>query len=331
MMGPGFSDSVFRISNGTEFDSLALEIFRYQFAGNPVYKSYATLIGKTPDKVRSVEDIPFLPIELFKKHRIITGNGNDEKVFESSGTTGNETSRHHVTDLGLYRKSFTSAFRIFYGDPGDYFFAALLPSYLERDNSSLVYMADNLIRSSPDKRSSFYLDDLDELTKILGEVKKEKKKAMLIGVSFALLDLAEKHSPDLEGLIVVETGGMKGRRTEISRNELHDRLKNAFNISAVHSEYGMTELMSQAWSYGDGLFKTPPWMRIILREINDPLTVSRQQGTTGGINIIDLANINSCSFIATGDMGRLHKDGSFEVLGRLTNSDLRGCNMLIEE
>jgi phenylacetate-coenzyme A ligase PaaK-like adenylate-forming protein len=322
-------ESIFRISNSSEFYDIALEIFRFQLHNNPVYQQYGSILGTDINAVNSLEQIPFLPIEFFKNHRVITGNSPSEKVFESSGTTGSMTSRHYVTDLALYEKSFVSSFRRFYGDPEDYFFAALLPSYTERDNSSLVYMADFMIRNSSDSRSSFFFEDKLRLLKILKIIRTEKRKGMLIGVSFALLDLAEEFFPDLNGIIVVETGGMKGRRKEITREELHNTLKEKLHIASVHSEYGMTELLSQAWSKGDGLFQPPPWMKIILREINDPLSLFTDHGITGGINIIDLANINSCSFISTGDLGRLHPDGSFEVLGRFGNSDLRGCNLLI--
>jgi phenylacetate-coenzyme A ligase PaaK-like adenylate-forming protein len=261
---------------------------------------------------------------------IITGNGEAVKIFESSGTTGTDTSRHYLTDLQLYEESFLTSFRLFYGDPHDYFFAALLPSYIERGNSSLVYMADTLIRKSNEKSSSFFLDDYDKLITTFGKIRSENKKGLLIGVSFALLELAEKFSPDLSGITVVETGGMKGRRREVTRLELHSILKDKLNIESVHSEYGMTELLSQAWSKGNGIFQTPPWMKILLREVNDPLTIISEDGATGGINIIDLANYNSCSFISTGDLGRLHHGGGFEVLGRFGNSDLRGCNLLIQ-
>lgn len=328
-MTDNIRELIFRISNKSDFKNIALEIFRLQVSNNPVYQQYVSILGTDINSVNSVEKIPFLPIEFFRNHRIITGNHPSEKVFESSGTTDAMTSRHYVTDLSLYEKSFTTSFRYFYGDPENYFFAALLPSYTERDNSSLVYMADFLIRNSSDSRSSFFLEDKLRLLDTLQIIKAEKGKGILIGVSFALLDLAEEFLPDLNGIIVVETGGMKGRRKEVTREELHNTLKEKLNIASVHSEYGMTELLSQAWSKGDGIFHTPPWMKIVLREINDPLSVFTDHGITGGINVIDLANINSCSFISTGDLGSLHPDDCFEVLGRFGNSDLRGCNLLI--
>ena len=323
-------EKIFSIANEADFNSLALEVFRLQASDNPVYSEYISQLGVNRDKIRNPSDIPFLPIDFFKSHKILTGTENDIIVFESSGTTGSSISRHYVTDLKLYEESFTRGFMHFYGDPGEYFFAALLPSYLERENSSLVYMADILMKISSDSRSGFYRDSPARLLKTLEEVSREKKKAMLIGVSFALMDIADKYSPDLSGITVVETGGMKGRRKEMIREEMHEFLKEHLHVDTVHSEYGMTELLSQAWSAGDGVFYTPPWMKIVLREINDPFSVISDPGMTGGINIIDLANINSCAFIATSDLGRIHKDGGFEVLGRFDNSDIRGCNLLIE-
>jgi len=322
-------ESVFEIKSREEFENAALAIFRIQASDNPVYREYLTHLGTDIGSVRNIKQIPFMPVELFKSHRVITGNNSVQKIFQSSGTTGSETSRHFVTDLSVYERSFLSCFRLFFGDPREYFFAALLPSYLERENSSLVYMSDVLIKTSLDSRSSFFLDDVPAMLELLLHVKSLGKKAMLIGVTFALLEIAEYYPADLSGVVVVETGGMKGRRKEITREELHGILKEKLNISNVCSEYGMTELLSQAWSKGNGLFYTPPWMGILLREINDPLTVSDNRGVTGGINVIDLANFNSCSFIATGDLGRLAKDGGFEVLGRFGNSDLRGCNLLV--
>jgi hypothetical protein len=251
-------------------------------------------------------------------------------VFESSSTTGVIPGKHYVNDLALYRESFLNAFRMFYGDPHDYLITALLPSYTEREGSSLVYMADNLIKRSKHPRSGFYKEDIGELLDVLAEGKKGNYKILLLGVSFALLDLAEKYSPDLSGVIVMETGGMKGRRKELTRAELHTILTARFNIDAVHSEYGMTELLSQAYSKGNGVFYCPPWMKILIRDPQDPLTIYKDKGITGGINIIDLANINSCSFIATSDLGKLHDDGGFEVLGRFDNTDIRGCNLLAE-
>jgi hypothetical protein len=274
--------------------------------------------------------IPFLPVELFRNHKIITGNSATEMIFESSGTTGISPSRHFVSDLSLYRSSFLRSFKLFYGEPEDYLIAALLPSYIEREGSSLVYMADNLIKESLNPHSGFYNDNIEDLIITIKEAKDKNHKILLLGVSFALLDLAENHSPDLSGVIVMETGGMKGRRKEITRSELHSILKEKLNVNSVHSEYGMTELLSQAYSKENGIFYCPPWMKILIRDPQDPLTIYNKPGMTGGINIIDLANIYSCSFIATGDLGRVHDDGGFEVLGRFDNSDVRGCNLLAE-
>lgn len=325
-----FRERIFNIRGAEEFEGLSLEIFRYQGENNPVYKKFIKGLGIDPVSVNNLTAIPFLPIEFFRNHKVLTGNDIPVCVFESSGTTGVKTSYHYITDTGLYEESFLKGFNLFYGDPEKMFIAALLPSYLERENSSLVYMADRLIKLSSENGSSFFLNDHNSLLSSLEKAGKKKIKPMLLGVSFALLDLAEKYSPDLSGIIVAETGGMKGRRKEMTRSELHSVLKEKFNVSSIHSEYGMTELLSQAWSHGEGIYNCPPWMKILLREINDPLTVTVETGITGGINIIDLANINSCSFIASGDLGRLLPGGGFEVLGRFDNSDTRGCNLLVE-
>jgi phenylacetate-coenzyme A ligase PaaK-like adenylate-forming protein len=321
---------IFKISDPAGFNKTALDIFRFQAGSNPVYKEFISNLGLKPESVLSVDQIPFLPIEVFKEHKVITGTSTPVAIFESSGTSGSRISRHYVCDISLYEESFLTCFRYFYGDPQDYFIAGLLPSYIEKGNSSLVYMVERLIALSHDKRSRFFLNDNELLLKTLQHVKKESSRVMLIGVSYALLDLAEKYSPDLSGVIVVETGGMKGRRREIIRPELHSILKNGLKISSVNSEYGMTELLSQAWSDRDGLFQVPPWMKILIRETEDPLTILKSNEITGGINIIDLANIDSCSFIATSDLGKLHKDGGFEVLGRFDNSDVRGCNLMVQ-
>jgi hypothetical protein len=251
-------------------------------------------------------------------------------VFESSGTTGQNISRHYITDPGLYAESFLTCFRLFFGEPSQYFFGALLPSYVERANSSLVFMVARLIKESIDNRSGFFVNDTGKLLKALESVKADNIKGMLIGVSFALLDLAENLKTDLNGITVVETGGMKGKRKEITREELHFRLKKGLNIDTVYSEYGMTELLSQSWSAGNGLFRSPPWMKVLIRDSYDPLYVFSEPEISGGINVIDLANINSCSFISTGDLGKVHNDGTFEISGRFDNADIRGCNLLID-
>jgi len=329
-MKPDISERIFKIEDQDSFRVASLEIFRLQSAGNKIYKEFLESLRIDPLSVRSVSQIPFLPVEFYKSQRVITGTMPHVKVFESSGTTGTVSGKHFVVDTGLYEKSFLEAFTLFYGEPADYMIAALLPSYTERGNSSLVYMVDNLIRRSKYPGSGFYSDDPESVIRAMEEARKNRKKVLLMGVSFALLDLAEKYSPDLHDVVIMETGGMKGRRKEITRNELHSVLKKAFNVSEVHSEYGMTELLSQAYSKGNGIFNCPPWMKVLIRDPLDPLTIIEEPEKTGGINIIDLANIHSCSFISTGDLGKLHKDGSFEVLGRIDNSDVRGCNLLIE-
>lgn len=338
-MGLPDIDRIFSICSDEEFNRLALEVFRYQAAGNPVYTRYLELIGRDPDTVKLPEDIPFMPIEFFREHRVLTdlpesvkdrpGPEGDFKVFESSGTTSERASRHYVADTGIYRESFTRGFKMFYGEPTDYTILALLPSYLERENSSLVYMAEHLIRLSGQRDSGFYLDNLDELNARLQQLEKDGRKTLLLGVSFALADLAENYPVKLQHTTVMETGGMKGRRIEMTREELHGLLTHGFGVSDVHSEYGMTELLSQAYSSGNGIFFTPPWMKIYLRDPYDPFS-SIERNSSGGINIIDLANLHSCSFIATQDIGRYTSNGGFTVLGRFDNSEIRGCNLMVE-
>jgi len=323
-------DSVFNIRSENDFWELTRRAYAYQSVNNRLYKEFVTFLGRNRDKVKTAGDIPFLPVEFFRNHRIVAGERPVEIVFESSGTSGVTPGRHYVSDLSLYERSFFKTFRLFYGDPGDYLIIALLPSYKERGGSSLVYMTDKIIKESHHSQSGFYKGETDA---ILNAVKKGRETGsgiLLLGVSYALLDLAESGPYNFEGVTVMETGGMKGRRKELTRAELHDILKEKFNVDTIHSEYGMTELMSQAYSSGEGIFYCPPWMRIILRDPHDPLSLFSQPGKTGGINIIDLANLNSCSFIATGDLGRLHEDGGFEVLGRFDNSDIRGCNLMAE-
>ncbi|MFH0841416.1 MAG: acyl transferase [Bacteroidota bacterium] len=328
-MKPGLSDKIFNLKNRDDFDHAALEIFNYQAAGNRVYHQFIDLLGVDPGSVDAPEKIPFLPAGFFRDHKVITGEQPEKIIFESSGTTGTSVSRHYVVDPSLYKESFLKAFSLFYGDPGEYLIAALLPSYTERQNSSLVFMMKEIIKRSAYADSGFYRGNIRGMVSNIKRAKKRKWKILVMGVSFALLDLAEKYHPDLDGVIIMETGGMKGRRKEITRGELHSVLKTAFNVEAIHSEYGMTELLSQAYSKSDGIFSTPPWMKIMIRDPHDPLSVLDEPGRTGGINIIDLANIHSCSFISTDDLGKLHADGSFEVLGRLDNSDIRGCNLMI--
>ncbi|EGV42239.1 acyl transferase [Bizionia argentinensis JUB59] len=321
------SSDIFEIDSAEAFEKKALQVFKFQFENNGVYRSFCDLLYKNPSDIHRIEDIPFLPIQFFKSHDVVSSSAPVQKIFASSGTTGQTTSKHLVTDLSVYEKSYENAFQKFYGNNEDYVVLALLPSYLERDGSSLIYMADALIKQSKQPESGFYLDDLEALKNILLKLESENRKILLIGVSFALLDLVEHHQFQLKSTIIMETGGMKGRRKELIRNELHAILKNGFGVSEIHSEYGMTELLSQAYSKGDGLFNCPPWMRILTRDTEDALTI-HDANKTGGLNIIDLANVNSCAFIATQDLGKVHANGSFEIIGRFDNSDIRGCNLM---
>jgi len=320
---------IFQIQDQSTFRAFALEVFYYQARYTTVYREYLAGLGVKPSAVRELEQIPFLPIEFFKSHTVIVDWKKAELVFESSGTSGARSSIHHVSDASLYHKSFTKAFRLFYNEPDTYCIMALLPGYMERSGSSLVHMMQQLITESHHPDSGFYLQDLDELASLLKKRNSDRQATILMGVSHALLDLAEQHPMKLDDhIVVMETGGMKGRRKEMIRSELHEKLKTAFGQETIHSEYGMTELLSQAYSRGNGLFRCPPWMKILVRDPNDPLTLL-PAGQNGGLNVIDLANLNSCSFIATGDLGRVHGDGSFEVLGRFDHSDIRGCNLLV--
>jgi phenylacetate-coenzyme A ligase PaaK-like adenylate-forming protein len=286
------------------------------------------LLFKNPSDTKRIEDIPFLPIQFFKTHQVITGEKEPHIIFSSSGTTGSTTSKHYVHDLKLYEQSFTKAFELQYGQPTDYVILGLLPSYLERTGSSLIYMVNHFIKHSPHPESNFYLNNLEELYKTLQSLESQGKKTLLIGVSFALLDFVEQYQLRLNHTIVMETGGMKGRRTELVRAELHEQLCQGFGVDCIHSEYGMTELLSQAYSKENGVFECPPWMKIVIRDTEDPLTIL-PPNKNGGINIIDLANLNSCAFIATQDLGKLHHNGSFEVIGRFDHSDVRGCNLMV--
>jgi phenylacetate-coenzyme A ligase PaaK-like adenylate-forming protein len=321
---------IFEIKNQYDFWETALKIFKYQVNNNTVYQEYVKSLGRDRVLIKSYNDLPFFPVEFFRNHKIVTEDLPAQIIFESSGTTGSSISRHFVTDKSLYEESFLTTFRNFYGNPDEFLIVALLPSYTERKGSSLVYMADKLIKESRYSQSGYYKENPGELLTAIELAKKENRKVLMLGVSFALLDLAEVRSPDLSGVIVMETGGMKGRRKELTRQELHKILKEKFNVPVIHSEYGMTELLSQAYSGGEGIFYCPPWMKVVIRDPHDPLTLITEPGIKGGINIIDLANINSCSFIATGDLGMLHNDGGFEVLGRFDNNDIRGCNLLVE-
>lgn len=311
-----------------EFEKMSIMLFRYQAVHNPVYRQYVEARNITIKEVETVEQIPFLPISLFKTHQVKTGDWEDQHVFESSGTTGMTTSKHHVKDLTSYQKNALPLFEDIYGATSDYHLLALLPSYLERDSSSLVYMMDYFIKTGGSEYSGFYLNDTEQLVRTLEILKNDHaKKTILVGVTFALLDLVAENSLSYPDLIVMETGGMKGRRKEMIRAEVHELLQKGFDTKHIHSEYGMTELFSQAYALSDGIFQESKTMKVLIRDINDPLTILVNQ-LTGGINIIDLANIDSCAFIETQDMGRKLNENTFEVLGRFDNSDVRGCSML---
>lgn len=322
------SNAIFNIKSSSDFNTMALDVFKFQFKNNRIYRSFCDLLYKHPSEVKCIEDIPFLPIQFFKSHRIVSSHLDSEVIFSSSGTTGSITSKHHVIDTKLYKKSYLKGFEYFYGNIEDYAVLALLPSYLEREGSSLIYMVDDLIHKSKHPKSGFFLNNLDALKKTILELENAQQKTLLIGVSFALLDLVESFSFNLKHTIVMETGGMKGRRKELIREELHHILNQGFGTTHIHSEYGMTELLSQGYSKGNGIFETPPWMQILIRDTEDPLTILAQE-KTGGLNVIDLANINSCAFIATQDLGKLHQNNTYEVLGRFDNSDIRGCNLMV--
>ena len=319
---------IFSIQTDADFVQAALQTFGYQYQHNQVYQRFCTLLDHTPDKVRQLTDIPFLPIEFFKSEAVYCGNERPTTAFTSSGTTGSQTSRHYVKDLAVYQQSFRQGFADFYGNIEEYTVLALLPSYLERTGSSLITMVADLIERSGSADSGFYLNEYDLLAEKLTALDRSGRKVLLIGVSFALLDLVETHRFQLKNTIVMETGGMKGRRKELIREELHAILCEGFGVEHIHSEYGMTELLSQAYSAGSGLYESVRWLKVLIRDTNDALSYQRPL-KTGGINLIDLANIHSCSFIATQDLGRLHPDGRFEVLGRFDNADIRGCNLLI--
>ncbi len=323
-----FKDRVFGIQTQEEFEQLALELFRFQAENNTVYKEYLSYLKIDTSQVDSVSEVPFLPISFFKTHQVKTGDFDPAISFSSSGTGDGTTSIHAIADTSVYENSFNTAFNQFYGNAKDWCILALLPSYLERQGSSLIYMAEALIQQSEDADSDFYLNQWDELNAVLQKKKSQGKKTLLLGVSFGLLDFVEHHQISFEGLTVMETGGMKGRRKEMIRTDLHAILKQGFGVKNIHSEYGMTELLSQGYSKGDGRFNCPPWMKIVTRQTDDPFSATRK-GKTGGINVIDLANIDSCAFIETQDLGRIYEDGSFEVMGRFDNSDIRGCNLMV--
>lgn len=322
-------DRIFSVSDSLEFETLSLEIFNYQVRNCEVYGRFVSNLGIDIRGVKDLNSIPFLPIEFFKSQQVICGETDANTIFSSSGTTGMTQSMHYVKDIDIYIKSYRKTFSLFYGEISKYAVLALLPSYLEREGSSLIYMVNDLISLSKHQKSGYFLDNHDLLKQTLEELRAAETPTILIGVTYALLDFAENHSIKFPELIVMETGGMKGKRKEILRTELHEVLCAGFGVQRIHSEYGMTELLSQAYSKGSGIFQTPPWMKVRIRDINDPLTLLGNE-STGGLNIIDLANIHSCSFIATQDLGKCYADGSFEVLGRFDHSDVRGCNLLVQ-
>jgi hypothetical protein len=336
-----WADKIFNV-NATGFDALAMEIFEFQYENNPLYRAYADMLERRPGNVKAISEIPFLPIIFFKTHQVKTTEFEPQAVFESSGTTGSVNSYHLIKDLDLYRQSFLNGFELFYGPVTDWCIIGLLPSYLERNNSSLVFMLDELIRRSHHPQSGFYLNEFEKLHGELKTLEENKQKTLLIGVTYALVDFAEQYDLPLKYTTIMETGGMKGRREEMIRHEVHEFLRMKFHIDAIHSEYGMTELLSQTYSKGDGIFNCPPWMRVLVRDEEDPIEIKNYElriknsefithrpPLTGVINTIDLANIYSCSFIATDDAGKLYADGSFEVLGRIDNSDIRGCSLMM--
>ena len=321
-------EKIFDIKNHSEFKKQCLDIYNFQYENNTVYQNYCNMICKDPTDVNEINKIPFLPISFFKTKKILSTD-NFEKVFYSSGTTTNSRSKHFISSLKLYQKSFINNFKLNYSDITQYTILALLPNYYDNKDSSLIYMIEKLIKLSKSKESGFFLDDYVNLSKKLIELDtKKERKTILIGVPYALLDMIDFNQFQLNNTIIMETGGMKGRRKEMVRTELHEKLKRGFGVSKIHSEYGMTELLSQAYSKGDGVFKTPSWMKVIIRDINDAQNLDFNK-KSGAINIIDLANYNSCSFIATDDMGKYINDYEFELIGRVDNSDIRGCNLLV--
>ena len=317
-------------SSDRDFNSVSLDVFNYQYQHNEIYRAYVSSLKVNPNIVKHYSQIPFLPIEFFKTREVVCEKINEHAIcFSSSGTTGQITSKHYVNDISIYETSFNRGFELFYGNPSNYCILALLPNYLERTGSSLVYMFDKLIKHSNHPKSGFYLNNLTDLKKNINELKESNQKTLLLGVTYALLDLAEMDIELSDNFIVMETGGMKGRRKEMLKEELHNLLMQSFKLNSIQSEYGMTELLSQAYSQKDGIFQCSPWMKVLIRDVNDPFTYLKE-GKSGGINVIDLANINSCSFIETKDLGKINQDSHFEILGRFDNSDLRGCNLMVQ-
>ncbi|MBL7910761.1 MAG: acyl transferase [Bacteroidia bacterium] len=322
-------NNIFNIASQREFLELSLSIFNFQAIQNPVYARWIKLLGVDPANVKTLEQIPFLPIEFFKTHQVVSSPiGQNSVQFTSSATTSQVPATHFVNDISIYEKSFLRGFELFYGKPSEFCILALLPNYLQRKGSSLVYMCDKLIKDSKHPLSGFFLDNINDLILKIEQLKKTKQKVILIGVSYALMDLCDKGMHLTDNFMVMETGGMKGTRKEILKSELHAYLKNGFKINNIQSEYGMTELLSQAYSLGNEEFSSPPWMQFLIREIEDPLKM-RTDHKTGGINVIDLANVNSCSFIATKDLGKINDNNKLELMGRYDNSDVRGCNLMV--
>ena len=322
-------ESIFNISTTEDFEKTALEIFRHQAANCEIYRTFLYHLKVDPSGVNTLDAIPYLPIAFFKSHEVLSAAEPVEVVFSSSGTTGQIQSKHLVTDVSIYEESFNRAFQLFYNSPKKTCILALLPSYQEREGSSLIYMVDALLAQSEHPKSGYFLHNNEGLYQTLLGLKEQGSPTILIGVTYALLDFIEEYNLSFPELIIMETGGMKGKRKEMVREELHELLTAGFGVQTIHSEYGMTELLSQAYSKGEGIFNCPPWMKIVLRDTNDPLSLLKGK-QSGGINVIDLANVNSCSFIATQDLGRIYPDGSFEVLGRFDNADIRGCNLLVQ-
>lgn len=318
-------NNIFSLS-AAEFDATCMAVFHYQYQYNPVYRKWCDLIGQQPAHIQTPAQIPPLPVSFFKQETVLTAV-KASHFFESSGTTQTQNSRHWVYDLDIYRRSFHLAFELFYGKVSNWCILALLPAYLERQHSSLVMMADELIKESGHPQSGFYLYNHDQLNETLAELEKKGQPTLLLGVTFALLDFAENFPQQLKHTIVMETGGMKGRRKEMTRTEVHQILGSRLGVKTIHSEYGMTELLSQAYSHGNGVFRCPPWMKVFVRDEEDPLSLASTG--RGVIQIIDLANVYSCSFIATEDMGQVYPDGSFEIWGRLDHSDIRGCSLMV--
>ena len=321
---------LFALKTEQEFNDLAIKVFYFQFKNNEIYNQYLSALAININNIKHYTQIPCLPISFFKSQKVICQPIDHNMIcFTSSGTTGQITSKHYVNDVAVYETSFNKGFELFYGKPSDYCILALLPNYLQREGSSLVYMFDQLIKQSKHPDSGFYLDNMNELAAKIQQLKQRKQKTLLLGVTYALLDLADLNIELGDNFLVMETGGMKGKRPEMLKEQLHATLKEKFKVNAIHSEYGMTELLSQAYSKNGGLFACPPWMKVLVRDVNDPFSYSFNK-KTGGINVIDLANTNSCSFIETKDLGRIYDNDIFEIIGRFDNSDIRGCNLMIQ-